>query len=45
MYGEFGYAAAYIHLFYMLSCVERYVDWPLHIVNWNAQWNSEITAL
>jgi hypothetical protein len=26
MYGEPGYAAAYVHLFYMLSCVERYVD-------------------
>jgi hypothetical protein len=23
MYGEFGYAAAYVHLFYVLSCVER----------------------
>jgi hypothetical protein len=26
MYGEFSYAAAYIHLFYVLCCVERYVD-------------------
>jgi hypothetical protein len=26
MYGELGYAAAYVHLFYVLSCVERYVD-------------------
>jgi hypothetical protein len=26
MYGEFGYAAAYVHLFYVWSCVERYVD-------------------
>jgi hypothetical protein len=23
---ELGYAAAYIHSFYMLSCVERYVE-------------------
>jgi hypothetical protein len=23
----YGYAAAYVHLFYVLSCVERYVDW------------------
>jgi hypothetical protein len=30
MYGELGYAAAYVHLFYMLSCVEWYVDIPLH---------------
>jgi hypothetical protein len=30
MYGELGYAAAYVHLFYVLSCVERYVDIPLH---------------
>jgi hypothetical protein len=27
MYGELGYAAAYVHLFYVLSFVERYVDW------------------
>jgi hypothetical protein len=26
MYGELGYAAAYVHLFCMLSGVERYVD-------------------
>jgi hypothetical protein len=26
MYGEFGYAAAYVYLFYVLSCVERYFD-------------------
>jgi hypothetical protein len=26
MYGEFGYAAAYVHLFYVLLCVESYVD-------------------
>jgi hypothetical protein len=26
MCGELGYAAAYVHLFYVLSCVERYVD-------------------
>jgi hypothetical protein len=26
MYGELGYAAAYVHLFYVLCCVERYVD-------------------
>jgi hypothetical protein len=26
MYGELGYAAAYVHLFYGLSGVERYVD-------------------
>jgi hypothetical protein len=26
MCGEFGYAAAYVHLFYVLSCVESYVD-------------------
>jgi hypothetical protein len=26
MYGELGYAAAYVHLFYVLSCVKRYVD-------------------
>jgi hypothetical protein len=26
MYGELGYAAAYVHLFYVLSCVEMYVD-------------------
>jgi hypothetical protein len=26
MYGESGNAAAYVHLFYVLSCVERYVD-------------------
>jgi hypothetical protein len=26
MYGELGYAAAYVHLFYVLSGVERYVD-------------------
>jgi hypothetical protein len=25
MCGELGYAAAYVHLFYMLSCVERVV--------------------
>jgi hypothetical protein len=30
MYGEFGYAAAYVHLIYVLSCVEKYVDMPLH---------------
>jgi hypothetical protein len=24
MYGELGYVAAYVHLFYVLSCVERY---------------------
>jgi hypothetical protein len=30
MYGELGYAAAYVHLFYVLSFVERYVDIPLH---------------
>jgi hypothetical protein len=27
VYGELGYAAAYVHLSYVLSCVERYVDW------------------
>jgi hypothetical protein len=40
MFGEFGYAAAYVHWFYVLSCcVERHVDFsiralvgPLHIV-------------
>jgi hypothetical protein len=26
MCGELGYAAAYVHSFYMLSCVERHVD-------------------
>jgi hypothetical protein len=26
MYGELGYAVAYVHLFCVLSCVERYVD-------------------
>jgi hypothetical protein len=26
MYGELGYAAANVHLFYVLSCVERHVD-------------------
>jgi hypothetical protein len=31
MYGESGYAAAYVHLFYVLSYVERYVD--------SQQWN------
>jgi hypothetical protein len=33
MYGELGYVAAYVHLFYVLSYVERYVDsvGPLHI--------------
>jgi hypothetical protein len=30
MYGELGYAAAYFHLFYVLSCVERYVDCSRH---------------
>jgi hypothetical protein len=30
MYGELGYAAAYIPLFYVLSCVEMYVDITLH---------------
>jgi hypothetical protein len=30
MYGEFGYAAADVHLFHELSCVESYVDIPLH---------------
>jgi hypothetical protein len=29
-YGELGYAAAYVHLFYKLSCVERYVNIHLH---------------
>jgi hypothetical protein len=36
MYGELGYAAAYVHLFHVLSCVERYVDslvGLLHILN------------
>jgi hypothetical protein len=28
MCGEFGYAAAYVHLFYVFCCVERYVDMP-----------------
>jgi hypothetical protein len=23
MYGELGYAAAYVHLFYVLSCVDN----------------------
>jgi hypothetical protein len=26
MCGELGYVAAYVNLFYVLSCVERYVD-------------------
>jgi uncharacterized protein YlbG (UPF0298 family) len=30
MFGELGYAAAYAHSFYMLYCVERHVDMPLH---------------
>jgi hypothetical protein len=30
MYGELGYAAAYVHLFCVLSCVERYVDFSRH---------------
>jgi hypothetical protein len=30
MCGELGYAAAYVHSFYMLYCVERQVDMPLH---------------
>jgi hypothetical protein len=29
MCGEFGYAAAYVHSFYMF-CVERHVDMPLY---------------
>jgi hypothetical protein len=31
MYGELGYAAAQVHLFYVLSCVERYVDMSILI--------------
>jgi hypothetical protein len=34
-----GYAAAYVHSFCMLSCVERHVD--MYILNWNARWNRE----
>jgi hypothetical protein len=30
MYGELCYAAAYVHLFYVLTCVERYVDCSRH---------------
>jgi hypothetical protein len=30
MFGELGYVAAYVHLFYVLSCVERYVDCSRH---------------
>jgi hypothetical protein len=26
----YGYAAAYVHSFCMLYCVERHVDMPLH---------------
>jgi hypothetical protein len=63
MYGELGYAAAYVHLFYVLSlwrgmstAVLMCDIWinvllhtsalvgPLHIVNWNARWNSEILS-
>jgi hypothetical protein len=31
MYGELGYAAAYIHSFCMLYCVERYVDMSTYL--------------
>jgi hypothetical protein len=27
-----GYAAAYVHSFCMLYCVERHVDMPLHTI-------------
>jgi hypothetical protein len=32
MYGELGYAAAYVHLFYVLYCVERYVEFSKHLL-------------
>jgi hypothetical protein len=35
MYGEIGYAAAYVHLIYMLSCVERSVDTRQHVKQMN----------
>jgi hypothetical protein len=31
MYGALGYAAEYVHLFCVLSCVERYVDCRISI--------------
>jgi hypothetical protein len=37
MYGEFGNAAEYVHLFYVLSCVERYVElmfYYIHCISW-----------
>jgi hypothetical protein len=36
MYGELGYAAAYVHLFYVLYCVERHIDMSKY--NMQNQW-------
>jgi hypothetical protein len=33
---ELGYAAAYLHSFYMLSCVERHVELNCTVKQWNS---------